>query len=207
METVAESLDAAAGLNASVSVHFAAAAKLVPQLFVSVKSAGAAPPRAIEIPVSDALPVFVSVTVFAALAVPVACLPKATLVALRVAIGAAEVPVPPNEIVCGEPLALSLIETVAVAAPVAVGLNSSVIVQLAFTAMLAAQLLVSTKSPGAAPPSEMETPVSAAVPLSVSVTDFAALVDPAGWLPKASLVALSVTADVAAAPGQLFTRL
>jgi hypothetical protein len=56
----------------------------------------------------------VSVTVLAALVVASVWLPNASLVALNVAAGAAAIPVPDKAMLCGDPEALSLIETVAV---------------------------------------------------------------------------------------------
>ncbi len=57
---------------------------------------------------------------------------KATVFELRLTTGA--VPVPVKESVCGLPVALSATETVALRAPVAVGVNVAAIVQLALDA-------------------------------------------------------------------------
>ncbi len=198
--TVAVYAAAAAGLNSSVMVQLAATARLAAQLLLSTKSVGLVPASEIVTPVNAAVPLLVSVTVLAALVVVSACVAKASLVALKVTFGAVAMPVPVSAMVCGDPVALSFTSTVAVYAAAAAGLNSSVMVQLAATARLAAQLLLSIKSVGLVPASETVTPVSAAVPLLVSVTVLAALVVASVWLPNASLVALNVAAGAAAIP-------
>jgi hypothetical protein len=68
----------AAGRNVTLTVHDAPAAMLLPQLFVWVKS----PVIATEVTGAAALPLFVTVTACAALAPPVATVPKPTAVGL-----------------------------------------------------------------------------------------------------------------------------
>src|SRR5271155_4279294 len=93
---------------------------------------------------SVALPLLVSVTLCAELAVPTVCDEKVRLVGARVTAGAgAATAVPDKGMVCGLPLALSAIETEAVRAPLAVGLKVTLIAQFALAAMLAPQVLVS----------------------------------------------------------------
>ncbi len=64
-------------------------------------------------------------------------------------------PVPLKPTVCGEPVALSVIVIDAVRAPVAVGLNVTLIEQVPLTASDAPQLFVSAKSPAFVPPRAM----------------------------------------------------
>jgi hypothetical protein len=102
-------------------------------------------------------------------------------VGLSVTAGA--VPVPLKETVWGLPLALSLIETLAVRLPVAEGLKVTLMVQLLPTARvlgLTGQVLVWAKSPLLVPVIPMLLMVSAAFPLLVRVTLWAPLVVPVG---------------------------
>ena len=96
-------------------------------------------------------------------------------------------PVPDSATVCGLPSALSAMVTDAVREPPAVGLNVTLMVQLAFTARVAAHVLVSPKSPALVPVTLIELIVMVALPVFVSVTDCAALVEPTSWLPKLRL--------------------
>jgi hypothetical protein len=73
------------------------------------------------------VPPLVSVTVFAALVVPVATLPKYRLVGDRFAV----VPIPLSDTCCGLPAALSVRPSAALRVPVAVGLKVTLMVQLA----------------------------------------------------------------------------
>ena len=88
------------------------------------------PVIAIEVIVSEVVPTFVSVTVLAALATPIACVPKFKLVGESFAV----VPVPLRETVCGLAAALSVTLTAALREPLAVGLKVTLIVQLAAAA-------------------------------------------------------------------------
>lgn len=99
--------------------------------------------------------------------------------------------------VCGELPALSVIVTVPVRAPAAVGVKVTEIVQLPPSARLAPQLCVSAKSPDAV----IEVITRAAVPESVSVTVWAALVVPSICEAKERLVGESVTAGAATTGG------
>jgi hypothetical protein len=82
--------------------------------------------------------------------------------------------VPLRLTVCGLPLALSVMLSVPVREPVAVGVKVTLIVQVALAATLVPQLLVWAKSPLAA----MLEMLNAPVPLLVSVSVCAALVVP-----------------------------
>jgi hypothetical protein len=86
----------------------------------------------------------VSVTLCAALVVPTFWLLKVSEVGER--LGSA-VPVPERLAVCGLFVALSVTVNVPLRAPVAVGVNVTLIVQLAPAATLAPQLFVWAKSP------------------------------------------------------------
>ena len=135
--------------------------------------------------VREAVPLFVSVTNWLALAVPTFTLPNASDVALSVTAGAVVlVPEPESGTVCGDPDALSATLIEAVLVPVAVGVNTTVMVQVAPAATLVPQLFVWLKSPGLPPVSETETPVSAAVPVLVRTVLVDALATPTPWFPK-----------------------
>jgi len=72
--------------------------------------------------------------------VPTATFPKFRLVGKRLTTGAT--PVPLNETFCGLPAALSVTDSVPVRLPVPVGVNVTLIVQLAPAPRLIPQLLV-----------------------------------------------------------------
>ena len=92
---------------------------------------------------SDAAPVFFTVTVWAALETPTTVLVKVSDVGLRLTTGAAgAVAVPESATVWGEPAMLSAKASVAVRVPVAVGLKMTDAVHFAPTATLLPQVLV-----------------------------------------------------------------
>ena len=82
---------------------------------------------AIAVIVSEVVARFVSVTVFAALITPMATVPKLKLVGESFAV----VPMPLSGTCCGLPAALSVTLRAALRVPFAVGLNVTLIVQLA----------------------------------------------------------------------------
>jgi hypothetical protein len=86
------------------------------------------------------LPVFVSVTVCAALVVPTFCPTNVRLVGDKLTADAIPVPVRPT--VWGLPLALSEIVMAPVRVPIAVGVNVTLIVQLPLAATDAPQVFV-----------------------------------------------------------------
>jgi hypothetical protein len=133
-----------------------------------------------------ALPVLLKVMVCEALATPTAWFPKLRLVGDRLTTGL--VPVPERLTVCGLPLALSVKVMAAVKDPLATGVKVTLMAQLAPAATLVPQLLLCAKSPGLAPVMVMLVMVNAALPELVNVTDWAVLVVPTAWLPKARLV-------------------
>src|ERR1700682_5807814 len=113
--------------------------------------------------------------------------------------------VPVSDTVCGLPVALSMMVKVPMRVPAAVGVNVTLIVQLApatsgvaggVIGLADAPVLVCAKSPDAA----MEMIVRGPVPVLVSVTVCAALVVFSVWLPKVRLVGASITAGVGIAP-------
>lgn len=146
-----------------------------------MKSPGLVPPVVIAVMVSGALPLFVSVTDWDALVVFSIWLPNGMLLALRVTAGAGATPVPLRPIDCGLPVALSVIETVAVRLPLAAGVKVALMLQVPLAASVAGligQVLVDEKSLGLVPPSVIALMVSGALPLLVRVTDFVPLVVP-----------------------------
>ena len=94
---------------------------------------------------------------------------------------------------CGDPVALSVIVTVAVIAPVAAGAKWPWIVQLAPTARLAPQLLANTNEEASVPVTAMLVIVRAAVPVLVMVTDCDELAVPTFVAGKARLFDESLT--------------
>ena len=138
--------------------------------------------------VSGAVPELVRVTLCAELVVVISCPAKVRLVPDSVTAGAT--PVPASEMLCGLPDALSVTDSEALRAPVAVGLNVMLIVQFAPAATLEPHVLVSAKSPLFAPVMAMPEPliVNAAVPVFVRVTVCAVLVTLTNWFPKLRLV-------------------
>jgi len=118
---------------------------------------------------SDAVPVFFRVTVFAALVVFTRWFPKVKLVLDKLTEGA--VPVPERVTVCGLLLALSETVIAPDRSPVVVGVNVMLIVQFPPAATEVPQVLLCAYCVLAA----MLVILSAAVPVFVSVTLCAAL--------------------------------
>jgi hypothetical protein len=130
-------------------------------------------------PVSPAVPVFLTVMVCAALLVPCVWLPKSSEVGVSVTIGArGAVPVPVSATVCGEPLALSATESVAAKLAVEAGVKEIEMVQLEPAASELPQLLVWLKSLGFAPPIVIPEIDSVALPVFLSVAVCAVAVVP-----------------------------
>src|SRR5437899_13012122 len=95
---------------------------------------------------SAALPVLLSVTDCAALVVFSSWLPKLKFVADKLTMGAGAAHVPVRLMVCGLPAMLSVIVTATVRMPVAVGVNVTLMVQLAPAATDLPQVLVCVKT-------------------------------------------------------------
>lgn len=92
---------------------------------------------------------------------------------------AGAVPVPVRATVCGEPVALSAIERLAVKAPAAVGLNSTETVQLAAAARVVPQVVADFRKEAALVPVMVsEVSVTVTVPVFFTVTVCAAVVEP-----------------------------
>jgi len=123
---------------------------------------------------SAAFPLFVNVTLCAALVVDTCKLVNVKLVGLSVTAGAGgAVPVPLNPTLCGLPLALSVTFKLAVRIPVAVGVKLTLMVQLAPAAIvlgLSGQVFAWPKSLALVPLIPIPLIVSGAVPLFVRVT-------------------------------------
>ena len=152
---------------------------LMGQVLVWAKSPALVPPRLIVEIVRSALPLLVRVTVCAALVVPTFWLPKLRLLGLRLTAGAGVTPVPLSVTDCGLSPALSLMLTLALRAPVTLGVKVTLIVQLLPAGNvlgLMGQVLVCAKSPALVPATLIVVIVRSAVPLLVSVTVCAALV-------------------------------
>ena len=84
--------------------------------------------------------------------------------------GGCVVAVPVTDTVCGLPPALSAMDTEAVRVPAAVGVNVTLMVQLALIATLVPQVFVWVKSPAFAPVIEIPEIFKAALPVSDSMT-------------------------------------
>jgi hypothetical protein len=179
---------AAAGVNVTDNAHAVPAASVLGlsgQVVVRPKSAAL-------VPVSDRLeidsgaePEFVIVTDCAEVVAPTCCDPKLRLVADNVTAGpdggAKSAPVPESASVWGLPAALSETVRVALRLPAAEGEKVTDRVHDAPMASwlgFVGQVDDCAKSDAFVPESPMPAIVSAAVPEFVSVTDFAALVDP-----------------------------
>jgi hypothetical protein len=185
-------LPAAEGVNVTLSVQLPLAASELPHVVVSAKSPGLAPANAMLVMDRAAFPVLFSVTVWPALVVPRFWLVKVRLVGVAAATGA--LPVPVRVTVCGLPPALSVMLTEAVRAPVAAGVNVTLIVQLPLAATELPQVLVTAKSPGSVPVVPTLVIVKLAFPVLVRVTDCAALVVPRFWLVKVRVAGERLTA-------------
>src|SRR5439155_5967246 len=107
------------GLNVSLKVQLALAAYEVPHVWVCAKSPALVPVIATPVMLRQVVPTLVSVTVFAALVVPMATVPKFKLVGESFAV----VPIPLRVTFCVLPAALSVMLSAAVRVPLEVGLT------------------------------------------------------------------------------------
>ena len=117
----------AVGVNVTLMAQLAPAARVLPQVFVCAKSPAFAPVMLMLLMVSSAEPLLVSVIGCAALVEFWFCVAKVRVAGDRDTVG--RIPVPLRVIVCGLPAALSVIDTEADRAPVAVGVNVTLTVQ------------------------------------------------------------------------------
>ena len=163
----------AVGLNTKLTLQLAPTASEVPQVVVCENSVAFAPESAMLVIGSAKIPVFVTVTVCAALDVFVCTLPKAIAVGDTVYVATA--PVPDKDTDCeAAPLPVVTVK-LADAPPVAVGVNTTLIAQLAPTATEDPQVDVSENDPTLAPERAMLVIGSANVPVLVTVTVCATL--------------------------------
>ena len=152
----------------TVIVQLVFGANADPQLLVCAKS----PSAVMLVMFKVALPLFVIVNVRAGLVAPTGWLPKERLVGLN-AMPGTPAPVPDNETVCGVFAALSLIVSVPVLVPRAVGVKVTEIEQKPPPEIaVPAQFWVSAKSPEIT----IEFTVNGRFPEFVTVTICAALV-------------------------------
>jgi hypothetical protein len=130
----------APGRNVTLMVQLAPAAKVVPQVVVSAKSEAFVPAIETLLMVMVPVPVFFSVTVLALVVTFTGWIPNATVVGVTLATGV--VPVPVKLTCCGLLGSESAIRSVAVLLLLAVGVNVTLMLQLAPTANVLAQVLV-----------------------------------------------------------------
>jgi hypothetical protein len=200
---------AVTGLNSTEIVQVALAANVVPQVFAdTANEVKLAPVRVSEVKVTADVPVFFTVIVCAAEVEFAAVEPNVRLVGESVTESAAAVAVPFSATVCGEPVALSATEREPVKEPAAVGLNSTEIVQLAPAANEVEHVVADfTNELAFVPVKVSEVRVTADVPVFLTVTTCADVVDPTVVEAKVRLVGDSVTAGAVVVVGQAFTRL
>ena len=181
-------------------LQLAAGARPVPQLFVDiVKSPLFTPAMAINDIVRGAEPVFVTWMAWGALAVLISWFPKLRLPGLMVTVA---LPAPLRGTHCGLPVALSVMQSVALRAPTAVGVNVTWMLQLAAGARPVPQLFVEiVKSP-------LFTPAMAIVDMVRGATELAFVTEMGrhavavftDWLPQLRLVGLIMGAPGRAPP-------
>jgi hypothetical protein len=178
----------AVGVKVTLMVQEAFVASVldpVGQLLNWAKSPTLVPLSAMLLMLSGAAPVLVTVIVCAAVVVPTNWLPKARLVGVTVTAAEGVLPDPLRGTFWVPVGSLSVITTVALRAPVAAGLNVTLMVHDALIARVldpVGQLLVWVKSPGLVPPNPMLLMLRGAVPVLFTVIVFAALVVPTDWL-------------------------
>lgn len=160
----------AVGVKVTFTVQLAPTARVEPQLLVWLKPALAVKPEMESV----AFPLLVMVIVCAGEVVLTRWVPK-LLKPEGEKESAGAVPVPPSETVCGlVPRSSSVMERVPERFPDNVGVNVTLMLQLAFAATAVPHVLVCAKSPLA----EIELMFRVAVPVFVSVTVCDALVVP-----------------------------
>jgi hypothetical protein len=177
------------GVKVTLIVHLPFATTELPQVLVWAKS-----PLTATLVIDNAVVrLLVSVTEIGLLVVPTVRLAKVTVAGDRVT---GKIPVPEVEIICGLLVALSVIVTVPLTAPVAAGVKLTEMVHFFPAPTELPQVLVSAKFALAT----MLEIVNVAVPVFVRVTFLTALVDPTTTLPNPREVGESVTDCADAAP-------
>jgi hypothetical protein len=159
-----------AGLNVTETVQLEFPARLVPQVLVWLKSPGSAPPKTKLVTAIDAMLEFFMLKL-KVLVLPTLTVPNPSEAGVIVK---AVNPVRVRETVCGLPVALSVTLTLALRAPIAAGVNVTVIVQLAPCATALPQVFVSLKSE-VSPVTAILLMLRLAVPLLVRVVVMGAL--------------------------------
>jgi hypothetical protein len=216
--SVAASAAAVEGLNVRLITHEfpgpGGGGTAVPLLHVVVatiivKSAALVPLSATAFAAAKfnvSVPVFVTVSAIVALVVPLGTKPKLTPLVERLAVGA--VPVPFSVTVCGDAVALSLTLSVAVRAPVAPGLNVSLMTHAPLGAVKIAPFVhvvpvAFAKSAAFVPvivTAFAAARVTVPVPVLVSVTVTAVPVVFTRWFPNGTGEGLSDAESTAAIP-------
>lgn len=191
MVRVPVTVPTAGGVNVTLMVQLLPAARVGVHVFVWAKL----PLAVIPVIVKAAVPEFVSVTGVGGLAAPTDWPGKARVVAERVTSGAGA-PTPERRTVCGLVDALSVTTSEPLLLLDAVGVNVTLILQLAPAARPAPQLFICAKSPVRVIP----VIVRGAPPVLLRVTTWAALVVPAVWLGKLTLVGERATAGASPVP-------
>ena len=198
--SAADRTPVADGVNVTLTAQLSPARSVPPQVFAEMaKSAAFGPVNEMLEMVSVALPLFVSVTVCAALGseIEIVTFPNDSVVGLKFAAGVGEAtPVPESAALSG--LEEALVKNVSDAdlAPNADGVNVTLTVQLSPAARLAPQVFTEiAKSPAFAPLSEMLVIVTVAGPVFVRVTLCALLVPATTTLPNARLAGLRLTTN------------
>jgi hypothetical protein len=124
IDSVAVKLPVEGGVKITEIAQLEFASSDSPQVFVWLKSAGLAPVIVLPLMLSTALPGLERVTVWALAVVPVVVMGKVRAVGENTACGTGTaVPVPCNVVVCGEPDALSAMESVAAKLAIEAGEN------------------------------------------------------------------------------------
>ena len=196
--TVAANAPVDAGVKIALIVQFPPTATLEPHVLVTAKEDAPAPETVMLVKAKGAVPVLVRVTDWDALAVPSIWLANVRLVAESV--GELTKPVPESAIVCGEPVASSVMVIEAVSGPSAVGTKRARIEQLAPAARDVPQVFEVRKEEAFAPVIVMLEMAIGAVLVFVNVTDCRLLVAPTARSPKDRLVADSVGAGTYPVP-------
>jgi len=165
-------VDVEAGVKVSERVQVEEAARVVPQVVVSAKSEGLAPPSTMALMVRLALPMLERVRVWVSAVVPTLVVGNASAEGDREAMGTgAAVPVPLRATVWMEVAALSMRLSDAVRVVAESGVNVIAIAQDDREASIAPQVLVvMAKSVELTPAIEMALILSVAVPGFESVT-------------------------------------
>ena len=199
--TAAARLPTLVGEKVTMMLQLPPAGTELPQVLVAAKSLALAPVTLRLVMLKGAFPVLLRVTVWTPLAVPKVWAPKVRLEVLRLTAGPPPAPLRltawwPSE-------ALSVIVSVAVRVPVAVGVKVTLIVQLAPPATELPQLLVWAKSPALVPARATLVTLKLALPVFVRVTGWAELLVPKGWLAKVKVKVESAAAEDVPVPARL----